>query len=498
MTLTAPVGKAAYPRPRLLMIGLDGADLRYIRARAGALPILKAALDAGQVFEPEAPEALTGSVWPTFYTGKSPGEHGIYQHLVWDSARMKMRHIDSEWIANKPFWTRLEENGNRVVVCDVPYCPPGSLAYGTEITDWATHSQTWPSACNQAEVRGFLSQFGASPIGRETPIEKTDGQMRAIHAKLLKSVEKKTDLVRHLMRERDWDLFLTVFGETHRAGHLFFSEQDEPMRNTPPEPTPMLDVYQAVDRALASVLEEAGPHTHILLFSVHGMERNYAQQDVLEPMLRRVNERFLEKQFGPEAAKSGAGLIRYLRRMVPARLQYAVGAAAPDALREWVVEREIIGGLNWARTPCFALRTDIRAELRLNLKGREKNGMLEPGSKMHEDYVTFLRQALSELRDAQTGALLVEDVVDLHSHFEGMRVDDLPDFAIRWRREPAAKRVTSPMLGDIDIRRAGPRGGDHSETGFGILIAGARGAPAGLSPPEKTEDFADYVGELLS
>ena len=53
------------------------------------------------------------------------------------------------------------------------------------------------------------------------------------------------------------------------------------------------------------------------------------------------------------------------------------------------MKREIVGGVDWSQTPGFSLRTDIRAELRLNLVGREPRGMLEPDSKLKEAYVRF-------------------------------------------------------------------------------------------------------------
>jgi hypothetical protein len=68
----------------------------------------------------EAPKALSGSVWPTFYNGAEPGVHGIYQHLVWDAQGMGIRRIGADWCYYRPFRQDIEEAGHQVIVLDVP------------------------------------------------------------------------------------------------------------------------------------------------------------------------------------------------------------------------------------------------------------------------------------------------------------------------------------------------------------------------------------------
>ncbi len=481
---------------RLLMLGLDGADLDFIRTRAEHLPTLNRALSSGPLFEPKAPEALSGSVWPTFYSGCHPGIHGMYQHLVWDAARMGLRRIGHDWCFYEPFWKELEQRGHRVVVMDVPYSFGTGLTQGVEITDWGTHGQTFPMRCNQPDVAARIRRFGRSPIGRETPVKKTPGQLSALCGNLKRAAAKKADLVRLLMKDLEWDLFITVFAETHRGGHLFYSEIDAlPDGGT----SPMLEVYRSIDTALADILKDAGPDTTAMIFSVHGMMRNPAQEHVVAPLMNRLNAAFLQDHCGRNSVKprSRGGVVGALRKSVPARLQHAVGAAAPDGVRQWVVEREIIGGLDWQSTPGFALRTDIRTELRLNLIGREAKGFLEAGSRLHRCYIDFLRKSILNLTDADTGARLVDDMVDIQAQFPGPRSDRLPDYAITWRTEPAARRVHIPSLGSLTVNRPGVRGGDHTDFGFAILMPNGNGLPPDLPPLDTVADFAHFVGCLM-
>jgi hypothetical protein len=134
------------------------------------------------------------------------------------------------------------------------------------------------------------------------------------------------------------------------------------------------------------------------------------------------------------------------------------------------VEKELIGGLDWAVTPGFALRTDIRTELRLNLIGRESQGMLEPNSKLHDSYVEFMKSVFLELHDRDTGAGLVDEVIDTHQIFSGIRSASLPDFVITWHPRPFAQRVHSRLVGDLtSTQLPRVRGGDHTDYGFAIV-----------------------------
>jgi len=116
----------------VLAIGLDACDLSFIHSRKARLPLLAKLTEAKFFCEPAAPKALTGSVWPSFYTSSHPGRHGIYQHIVWDAQRMRLRLIEPDWCAFRPFWADLEDRGRNVILLDVPYTFPVFLKRGVE------------------------------------------------------------------------------------------------------------------------------------------------------------------------------------------------------------------------------------------------------------------------------------------------------------------------------------------------------------------------------
>jgi predicted AlkP superfamily phosphohydrolase/phosphomutase len=83
-------------------------------------------LDESAFFPLESTAELTSaSVWPSFYTGKLPGDHGISHHIQWDAASMRMRRLSSDWFSNEPFWRDLDRRGLRTCTVDVPFTFPG-------------------------------------------------------------------------------------------------------------------------------------------------------------------------------------------------------------------------------------------------------------------------------------------------------------------------------------------------------------------------------------
>lgn len=491
-------------RNKLLAIGLDAGDLVFIKSRREHLPNLSKILDRSDVYNPESPKSLSGSVWPTFYTGSQPGYHGIYQHLLWDPKRMGLKRIDASWCRREPFWKTLDAQGIKSIVLDVPYCFSNELDHSVEITDWGTHGQTLPLAASRPDVLEFTKKFGRSPIGREAPIRKGPKELERIRSVLIDSACRKADFVLSLMGEYEWDLCMPVFGETHRAGHIFYSEQDEPGSNN--VQSPLLDVYTAIDDAIGRLVDAVDENeTSVMIFSVHGMMRDNNQSGLVNRVIEMLNERFLEEHYHVNPAVKGTkvsrdkkqkGIVSKLREHVPDSLQLAAAKASPDFFRSWVVEQEIIGGMDWAHMPAFALRTDIRSEIRLNLKGREEKGLLEPGTEIHEAYIKWMRDVFLSLVDVDRSHKLVKEVVSIRDTFPGEHSEMLPDYVVMWERVPLATHIHSDLIGDIFIEPYGVRGGDHRDEGFVLLDNKAK--DISITPPKQVSDIAGIISQLVS
>lgn len=474
------------------MLGIDAAELSFIRGALPSLPTFRRLLDQGALLPLRSTaELVSASVWPSMYTGVAPGEHGISQHIQWDPAGMRMRRIAEDWIYCEPFWYELARAGFAVTVADVPFTFGNRLPPVVEVVNWGSHDLMGRfDATTPALRREIRRRFGRHPMGYEIPVSKDAGQLRAMRDELVAGARTKGALVAWLRDRAPWDFFLAVFGECHRAGHILWRDDGAAVHDHVP-PGALLDVYRAVDAALETVL--AGVDlvtTTVVVFALHGMGPNFGQDHFVRRAMDRINAT------GPTAPSRQLGIVRALREGVPPRIQHAIARAVPVEVRDWVVAREVTGGLDWTRTPGFALRADLYGFVRLSLAGREREGLLRPGSDEARRYVERVVRAFTHLRAADTNAPILRDVVVAAEALPGARSDLLPDLILRWSDHYPTTRVDSPELGSFDAMPETGRTGEHRPEGFAVVLGPALGRDD-LPPLAHNQDFRRFVSHLL-
>jgi predicted AlkP superfamily phosphohydrolase/phosphomutase len=480
---------------RVLMIGVDAGDVEFIEAAAGALPNFQRVLGAARRFDLDSTaDVLTGSVWPTFYTGTLPGDHGVYHPIQWDPAAMRARRVSEDWLYCEPFWLGLEREGETVVVVDVPFTFPGRLRRGIEVNNWGTHEYLGSFSCNRPEIgRELRRRFGAHPMGHDTPVPRSRRHIESVPHRLAEGACSKGQIVRWLISAIDWTLFLVVFGEAHRGGHVLWPEPGYEQFAAPKDA--MRDVYRAVDASVGEILDGVDVNSTVVVFSLHGMETNRSQGHFVRPLMDRINAAFEEGTAARGGTARRGGLVRMLRVAVPGPLQHAVARAAPIQLLDWVSNREITGGMDWRKTPGFALRPDLHGYLRLNLVGREQAGVLEPGSERHRNYVDRVCRAFLSLKTEESKQPIVRDVLSMRDVFPGARSGLLPDLVVRWEKLRQATRVRSDSYGAFSAEPDTGRCGEHRSRGFAALSGPRRHDT--LPPLAHGKDFPRFVRALL-
>lgn len=480
------------------MIAVDAGELSFIRASLPHLPTFRRLLEQAALFPlRSSAEHISASVWPTMYTGTSPGEHGISLHIQWDPAGMRMRRISSDWVYSEPFWYDLARAGRGVTVLDVPFTFENRLPQAVEVSNWGSHDLMGRFQANPPELRREIRRrFGHHPMGYEIPVSKDTRQLVGMQRECVVGAETKGRLARWLRDTTDSDFYLAVFGECHRAGHILWRDHDEAHAHVPPGA--LLDVYRAVDGGVGTVLEGVDLETTtVVVFALHGMGANFSQEHFVRRTMDRINASF--RREGPAKDDSPApqrGLIRALRESIPASLQHAVARSVPVQVRDWVVAREVTGGLDWTRTPGFALRSDLYSFVRLNVAGRERRGTLQAGSETYHRYIEHVTKSFLGLRTVGTDRPILRDIPTAQEIFSGARQHLLPDFILRWTEEYPATEVRSPELGLIRAAPDSGRTGEHRSGGF-ALVLGRGVKDGGLPPLAHNGDFPRFVSHLL-
>jgi predicted AlkP superfamily phosphohydrolase/phosphomutase len=459
------------------LIGLDAAEPRLIEKwmADGTLPNLRALRERGAYGRlGSSADWLAGSPWPTFYTGTLPGEHGFYHNLGWRPDRMQAVRPNPDDLPLTPFWRELSRLGHRVVVLDVPMTYAPQPLNGVEISGWASHDGLVPPSTFPADIRDWVErEVGPSPMVDEEYVALPVRRTLEIRDEQIRATRMVGDLACAVMRREPCDLFIVAFGATHRCGHQLW---DHTGLIEPPGPgdRPALDdalrqVYIACDAAVGRLVREAGEST-ILAFSLHGMGPNTSRVELLPEMLRRV----LSGDTASPIEKKG--LLHRVRSLVPNRWRHAVKHRLPLAVQDRLTVFWRLGGTNWSRTRAFCQVADLHGYIRINLKGREAGGVVEPGAEFDE-LCAQITEGLLTFRDADTGEAVVREVVRSDRLFpSGPRRAELPDLLIGWASSPVAgqRALVSPRFGRIELPTPGRnptgRSGNHRPHGFLIAV----------------------------
>ena len=470
---------------RVLMIGLDAAEVTLVQRwmQEGALPNLRRMVDRGAFGQlGSTAEWLVGSPWPSFYSGQPPEEHGLYHYLVWRPDRMNAARPTREWLPIRPFWRRIAESGRRVIAVDVPIAYAPDEFPGLEISGWATHETLEPPSAHPPELLDWARKtFGSLRFDDEQNRPLSAAELLAVRDQCVRTARTVADLGVALMRREAWDLFLICFASTHRGGHALWSSANLAGEASPQQATALKaalkDVYVACDEAVGKLVEQAGPETISLVFSLHGMGPNTARADLLREMLERI----VSDEQGEGQPR--IGLARRLRGVVPLRVRAKIKQRLPHALQDRLTQFWRTGGIDWSQSRAFQVFGDLEGYIRVNLRGRESAGIVEPGRE-YEELCERLADGLRTFVDEDTGEPVVGRIGRRETLYPtGSRSALLPDMIVRWSPTPAAdhRMIVSRRYGSIPWPTPGrhPQGRSGNHLGKGFLIAAGDAVPVG-------------------
>ncbi len=485
----------------LLALGLDATDIGRIERllAEGRMPRL-AELRAGALHGllESRPDAFVNMVWPTLVSGLQAGDHGWHSAKMWRPERMRLEYGDPARLPLSPFWSALEEAGARLALLDVPFAPPPSPAFqGIALSGWQTHDEAL-AASRPADLRRRLRRrHGRPALGPEIFGPQTPASLERLHRQALHATRQFADIVRELLADGPFDLFLAVFGAAHRAGHYLWDLSQIDARGLTAERRRALEgaldeIYVALDAAIGRVLDAAGGRfDRILLFAAHGMGPSDGWLHMLDAMLARI-------QGAPPSGANGRGLLYRLKKRLPWNLVREVTIRLPASANRALVPLWSRRMHDWSRTRVFTVPFDVHGFLRVNLRGRERDGIVEPGA-AYEDLCGELREALEGFIDIAGGRPVSAGVVRSRDLFpEGRRTGLLPDLVVRIG-EPlrGSPGLVSPRFGELRFPAPGRfpsgRSGNHHPRGWYLLAgAGTGGRRDGV-----VVDFAPTVLAIL-
>jgi len=487
---------------RILILALDMGDGKLIRrwSSQGRLPNFSKLIKTGLWTNLETPtRVLHTSGWPTFATGASPGAHGVYYPYQPKPGKQMASHIERDQYGVPTFWKTASDQGARTVVYDIPETFPDTGLKGKAVYDWGTWA--WygtPAAQPAGLILDLKKKFGPYPLGMEAKrlglrIPETDDLER----RLIESVGYKFRTLDWLLDQEEWDLAAVGFGETHPAGHYLWPADAGSITDSNESGFARLyHIYQAIDRNLGPLcgrVLEGG--TALMILSGDGVRANHVACHLLGSVLEKLG--YLAGFGGTNDQAQSAkpkSLLGRARRMMPSGTRRWVADHLPWWLRDRLGSQAAAAEIDWSKTKAFTLPTDLEGCIRINVKGREPEGIVEPGTE-YDGLCKSIAADLRALVNPATGKRAVREVFIRNQVFPGRRQEFLPDLVVSWEDEAPIEALASPRAGEVTGTNPDRRTGTHSPEAF-LLSVGAGIAP-GLESSARLVDVAPTALKLI-
>ena len=525
--------------PRVVALGLDGVEGTVIERllTSGEMPALAAlrARSARFLLDHGAAQR-TGLAWEHVASGLSPEDGRRWAAVEFDPTTYRAWQEGARF---EPWWATVDRS---VVVFDAPYVDMGRAPNTRGIVAWGAHDPGTAIATRPRPLlREFLRRFGAYPAhwtyATPWPSPRRSQEMGSA---LAQALDIRGRAARWLATERlpDWDLFFAVAGEAHGTleGLWHGIDAGHPLHKHPSARAAadaVLDVHRALDRMVAEVVRCAG-NAALVVFAMGGMGPNHSdtQSMVLLPELlfRHAFGRsllavpptwlaspgavpMLDEDDDWGAASAGwvpATPVRSsrtheaLRAFVRSRRTLnATRRALGMALTAWrsIDRRTAIHDLRWQpatrydaywpRMEAFALPSFYDGRIRINLRGRERDGLVEPSR--YADVCRSVETVLRECRNPLTGEAAVESIERAATGNPLELGTSDSDLLVVWRGVATAlEHPRLGLIGPVALRRTGGHTGRH-----GLAYIVAPGLGSGDYGVRSSFDVSPTIAELL-
>ena len=474
-------------KTKVLIVGLDGVPLSLIEAWAteGKLPTLRKLMEEGTVGELRSTIPPTsGPSWSTFMTGKNPGKTGIYDFLYRREGTYVFPPVNASQRDGIALWRLLSNRGRKVGVVNVPISYPVEEVNGYMISGWMTPYSA-QDFCYPADLwRELRDQIGYYTIyPTETFAEsRRDSFFRACDELL----DLRSRTVSYLMDRYPTDLFMVVLFDTDRVLHQLWHYLDpgHPWRQ-PGDGTdksgPVVRYFQRVDEKLAEIVARADEDTVIIILSDHGMgpAHNFIVLNnwLLEVgllQLKRDPFRLL-KRWLFDAGFTLRNVHRIADRIGLAKHAEYKGLYSMDYLMKLVFLSFL--DVDWSRSKAYSFGRHL-GSIYLNVKGREPEGIVEPGREYEQVREEIMRLARGFVHPC-TGEPLIGEILKREDIYQGPYLDRAPDLILRPRDERNIFFGLADFGSNVTVDTVYRYSGMHRD--YGLLIMTGKGVKKGAA-----------------
>jgi predicted AlkP superfamily phosphohydrolase/phosphomutase len=247
--------------------------------------------------------------------------------------------------------------------------------------------------------------------------------------------EARKRAVLYLMEVKDWDFFMVVFVGSDRLQHFLWDThlQLNTSKGTM-EYNVILRYYELIDSIIGEILQKLDENTISFIVSDHGFKQ-VKRDFYVNNWLKSIGLLDLKSQgsfsawlikHGITTESSNAALLKHahskwykiLHKLIPKRL-ISFFALNLSNIRKYC---------NWQKTKAFSYSLTGQS-IRINLKGREKNGIVAPEE--YDELRDLIAFKLSKLTDPDTGKKIISKIYKREEIYSGPYLKNAPDLLIQ-------------------------------------------------------------------
>ena len=490
-------------KKKVLLIGIDAATPNLVErwVKEGKLPNLAKFYEQGSWGKLKSTDPpLSPVAWSSLATGREPGGHGVLDFVIREPISYQVRPINARERGVESFWDILSKRGRKVIVHNLPLTYPPDRVNGVMVSGWlAPHERrdfTYPR-----ELLGELeSKLGKYEIYPRSLYSKGKGELFIKELERVLELEYKT--ADYLMKNKEWDLMVTIFFGVDLIQHYLWHCLDKNHPNYDQDEAEqygqaILKYYQQVDKRVGKLLKGIDKETVAMVVSDHGAGSHY----------RSIYLNYWLWEKGYLKLKKGVLLSRLKQILWRNGLTFSRMHQLVDRLGlTGLVEKKYLGGtkifahglvkrlflsfedVDWERTKAYALGR-YYGSIFVNLQGREPQGIVKPG----QEYESLIKELAGKAREM--GESLVGEIYRREELYQGPFINRAADLVL------VAKRKEDAFFGLTDfgsnqlVEKVHRTTGSHREEG--ILLVKGKGISKGEVKGAKISDVAPTVLALM-
>jgi predicted AlkP superfamily phosphohydrolase/phosphomutase len=406
-----------------MVIGFDGATLDLIRpwAEKGDLPNFQRLMTEGAwgPLQSTMPP-VTPAAWGSLATGTNPGKHGLFDFYIRRAGSYKTKVVNAKDRHGATLWELLSESGHKVTVFNIPASYPPDPVNGSMVSGFLTPTHA-EDASYPVDVLSQLKQ-AVPDFSFYPPAIFSEGKEIQFIDAVMDWDRTSLKATEFLMNRERWDFLFTVFTGVDIVSHWMWRHMCTQGASVPSQdPTirqklanSIQEIYRQADEVLGRLLQSVDEDTFVMVVSDHGFGRLDYYMHLNTWLVQHGYLKFkrnpfvLLKHLAFRFGLTPLQIMEVLRR-------FKLGGVVQETAKEHrAILNQLISKIflslddvDWSRTKAYT--AGYGGPIFINLKGRQPQGIIEPGE-AYEDLLEQLSTELRSLRHPETDEYFVAEI----------------------------------------------------------------------------------------